>query len=336
VPLKAPGPEQSAVPGQVSYNAQSKQLTIGIDPANPPTAQQIIDLINSTPGVSDLFSASLPPFVEGTPIVPDGSGLVHVGDFGMLQVKSTGATMGAAMIGATDNQSLGIMFHSVEYGSQEFVEVFATHGSLPVVDRFGTLLEKTFGTDIVADINGRSAIGEGRTAKSSTSDLDIEITTDPSVLSGDVFGFRISGGGTLMQLGPKATWSQQVRVSIQSVHSTALGGESGTLSQLKTDEPFSLLKDSARAFRIIEETIDQVTSMRGRLGALQRSQIDKGMEHMTDAITISEEARSQIADVEFAKESSEFARQQLLMQSAVAVLQQSGQTKQLLLSLLQG
>ena len=320
---------------KVAYDSQSKQLTIGILPGNPPTAQQIIDLINSTSGVSDLFSASLPPFVEGTGIVPNGSGLVQVGDFGMMQVKSTGATMGAAMIGATDNQSLGIVFHSVGYGSQEFVEVFATQGALPVTDRFGNLVEKTFGTDIAADINGRTAIGEGRTAKSATSDLDIEITTDPSVLSGDVFGFRISGGGTLMQLGPKATWSQQVRISIQSVHSTALGGESGTLSQLKTDESFSLLKDSAKAFRIIQETIDQVTSMRGRLGALQRSQIDKGLEHMSDAIVISEEARSQIADVNFASESSEFARQQLLMQSAVAVLQQSGQTKQLLLSLLQ-
>jgi len=71
------------------------------------------------------------------------------------------------------------------------------------------------------------------------------------------------------------------------------------------------------------------------LGALQRSQIEQGMQHMSDVITISEEARSQIADVEFAKESSEFARQQLLMQASVSVLQSAGQTQQLLLSLLQ-
>jgi flagellin-like hook-associated protein FlgL len=321
---------------KVSYDAQSKQLTIGIDPAKPPTAQQVIDLINSTSGVSDLFTASLPPFVEGTTVVPNGSGEIKVGDFGILQAKTTGATMGAAMLGATDNASLGIMFHSVEYGSNEFVDLFATHGELLVMNRFGNVVEKANGTDIVADINGRRAIGEGRTAKSATSDLDIEITTDPAVLAGDVFGFRISGGGTLMQLGPQATWSQQVRVSIKSVHSTALGGESGTLSQLKTDEPFSLLKDTATAFRIVMESMDQVNAMRGRLGSLHRSQVDMNMENMRDAINIETDARSQIADVEFAKESSEFARQQLLMQSAVTVLQQSSQMKQLLLSLLQG
>jgi len=320
---------------RVSYNPQSKQLTIGIDPHNPPTAQQVIDLINSTPEVSDLFSASLPAFAEGTSIIPNGSRRVQVGDFGLLRAQTTGTAMGAAMIGATDNESLGILFHSVEYGSKEFIEIFATSGELTLVDRFGGIAEQSFGTDIVADLNGRAAIGEGRTAKSSTSDLDIAIAVDPSVQTGDVFGFRISGGGALMQLGLAANWSHQVRVSLPSVHSTALGGESGTISQLKSDEPYSLLKDTHRAFNIVTETIEYVNAIRGRLGALQRTQIEMGMDHMNDAITIETDARSVIADVNFASESSEFARQQLLMQSAVAVLQQSGQTQQLLLSLLQ-
>ena len=321
---------------KISYDPQSKQLTIGIDPNKPPTALQVIDLINSTPEIRDMFSASLPLFVEGTSIVPDGSGLVQIGDFGTLQIKSTGATMGAAMLGATDNESLGIVFYSVEYGNKEFVEVWATYlGEFTVTDRFGNVVEKTYGMDIVADINGRRAIGDGRTALSVTSDLDIAISTNPSVLSGDVFGFRISGGGTLMQLGPTATWSQQVRVSIQSVHSTALGGESGMLSQLKTDEPFSLLKNTSQAFRIVEEATVQIAAMRGRLGALQRTQVEMNMDNMRDAINIESEARSNMADVDFAAESSEFARQQLLMQTSVAVLQQSSQIKQLLLSLLQ-
>jgi flagellin-like hook-associated protein FlgL len=320
---------------RVSYNPQSKQLTIGIDPNNPPTAQDVIDLINSTPEVSDLFSASLPAFAGGTSVVPNGRGLVQLGDFGILKAQTTGATMGAAMVGATDNASLGILFHSVEYGSQEFVEIFATSGELTLVDRFGGIAEQSFGTDIVADINGRAAIGVGRTAKSSTSDLDIAVAVDSSVQSGGVFGFRISGGGALMQLGPAANWTHQVRISIPSVHSTALGGESGTISQLKSDEPYSLLKDTHRAFNIIIETLDYVNAIRGRLGALQRTQIEVGMDHMNDAVTIGTDARSVIADVNFASESSEFARQQLLMQSAVTVLQQSSQTQQLLLTLLQ-
>ena len=322
---------------KISYDSQSKQLTIGIDPDNPPMAWQIVDLINNTPDIRDMFSASIPLFAEGTDIVPNGSGLVQVGDSGLLQAKATGATLGAAMLGATDNESLGIRFYSVEYGSKEFVNVWSTNqGEFFAIDRFGNVMEMAYGSDIVADINGRRAIGDGRTAKSTTTDLDIEIATNPSVQSGDVFGFRISGGGALMQLGPNATWSQQIRIAIKSVHSTALGGESGTLSQLKSDEPFSLLNDSKRAFRIIEESEIIIASMRGRLGAIQSSQIEKYMDNMQDAISIASESRSEIADVDFAAESSEFARQQLLMQTSVTVLQQSAQMKQLMLSLLQG
>jgi flagellin-like hook-associated protein FlgL len=328
-------PDPTGQTPRVTYDPQSKQLTIGIDPSNPPTAQQVIDLINNTSGVSDYFSASLPAFVEGTQVVPNGSGLVNVGDFGLLQAHTTGAEMGAAMIGASDNLSLGMIFHSVEYGSKEFIELWATNGELTVIDRFGIVTEMARGTDIVADINGRAAIGDGRTAKSTTLDLDVDITTNPDVSAGDVFGFRISGGGALMQLGPKATWTQQIRIAIQSVHSTALGGESGTLSQLKTDEPHSLLKDTHTAFRIIEEATVQIAAMRGRLGAIQRSQIESNLEHLTDMITIETDARSEIADVDFAAESSELARQQLLMQSSVTVLQQAGQMKQLMLMLLQ-
>ena len=322
----------------VSYHVQSKQLTIGIAPDRipPTTASDIVDLINNTPGVRNIFSASIPLFVAGTSIVPNGSGVVSVGDSSVLRTTATGAAMGAAMIGATDNESLGIVFYSVEYGSMQFVDLWATHGGeFPVVDRFGNVVEMAWGTDVVADINGRRAIGEGRTAKSATSDLDIAIATDPSLMANDVFGFRISGGGALMQLGPNATWSQQVRVSIPSVHSTALGGENGTISQLKTGEPFSLLKDTHRAFRIIEEAEVQVATLRGRLGSLQRNQVDMAMDHMTDVISIESDARSTIADAEFAAESTEFARQQLLMQASVSVLQQSSQIKQLLLSLLQ-
>jgi len=114
-----------------------------------------------------------------------------------------------------------------------------------------------------------------------------------------------------------------------------LWGESGTLSQLKTDEPFSLLKNTAQAFRIVMEAEVQITAMRGRLGAIQRSQVEMSMDNMRDAITISSEARSAIADVDFAAESSNLARQQVLFQAGVSVLQQSGQTRQMLLSLLQ-
>jgi flagellin-like hook-associated protein FlgL len=320
----------------VSYNAQSKQLTIGVSPDNPATAREIVDLINSTPEVRDYFEASLPAIAEGTSLVPNGEDQVHIGDSGTLQVRATGTKLGASMIGNNDNANLGITFHSVEYGSQEFVAVRAAlETDFPLTDRFGNVTEKTYGTDIVAKIDGQLATGTGRIASTATSDLDMSVWINPNIQKGDVFGFRITGGGALIQLGPDAVSEQQARIAVKSVHTTALGGVSGSLSQLKTGGRYDLLTDTATAFKIVEEITVEVSEIRGRLGAFQKNQIQANMQNMVDAIEIETTARSEIVDTDFALESSAFARQQLLMQSNIAVLQQNGQNAQILLELLQ-
>jgi flagellin len=90
------------------------------------------------------------------------------------------------------------------------------------------------------------------------------------------------------------------------------------------------------AFKIVEDVTAQVALLRGRIGAFQKTQIEANKENMVDAIEIETGARSEIADANFAEEASNMSRYQLLMQSNITVLQQSTQTRQLLLSLLQG
>ncbi|MDR1964440.1 MAG: hypothetical protein LBQ50_11720 [Planctomycetaceae bacterium] len=320
----------------VSYDPQSKQLTIGVNPVDPSTAREVVNLINMTPEIRDYFEASFPVIAEGTSLVPTGEEQVHIGDSGTLQVRAVGSKLGASMLGNSDNTSLGITFHSVEYGSQEFVAVRATLDTdFQLTDRFGNVTEKTYGTDIVAKIDGQLATGTGRIASTATSDLDMSVWIQPNVQKGDVFGFRITGGGTLIQFGPDAVSEQQARIAIKSVHTVALGGVNGYLSQLKTGGVYDLLTDSATAFKIVEEVTTEIASIRGRLGAFQKNQIQASMQNMVDAIEIETGARSEIVDTDFAVESSNFARQQLLMQSTISVLQQSGQNAQLLLGLLQ-
>ncbi len=211
----------------------------------------------------------------------------------------------------------------------------ADDSDFELTDRFGNVMERAYGTDVVANIDGQLANGNGRIASTSTSDLDLAIWLAPSVQKGDAFGFRITGGGALMQLGPDAVPDHQARIGIKSSHSSALGGISGTLSQLREGEPFDLLTDTKMAYKIVEEVISEITSLRGRLGAFQKNQIEANMENMIDAIEIETEARSKIVDADFAVESSNFTRGQLLMQSNITALQQSSQTAQMLLGLLQ-
>lgn len=321
---------------KVSYDPVSKQLTIGIDPVNPSTANEIVELINNTQGVSELFEASIPAFASSTDVVPTGEGLLQIGDRAVLRSASGGMMLGAGMLGAEDGTGLGITFHSIEYGSNEFVSVLASLGTdFPLTDRFGNVVEKTYGTDVVAKIDGQQALGTGRVASTSTSDLELSIWLDPSVQQGDVFGFRIDGGGMLVQLGPDPVSSHQARIGIKNTHSVSLGGVNGFLSQLRSGGEYDLLTDTSQAFKIVEEVSDQISGLRGRLGAFQKYRVQTNMENLVDAIEIETGAMSEIKDADFASESSELLRQQVLMQSNIAVLQQSGQAAQMLLGLLQ-
>ena len=251
--------------------------------------------------------------------------------------SADGGVRGAPMLGGSDRANLGITFHSTDYGSGAFVSIIAALGTdFPLRDQFGNRAIRSTGTDVVALINNEPAIGNGLVASSRTSDLDIDLWIDPSVQKGEVFGFRIDGGGALMQLGPDPVPWLQSRIGIRNTHTVALGGVNGHLSQLRTGGPYDLLTDTNTAFRIVEEVTEAVSSLRGRLGAFQRNQIQANMENMIDAIEIETDAWSQVKDTDFAATSSELMRLQLLMESNVTVLRYPGQNARLLLSLLQG
>ncbi len=321
---------------RVSYDAQSKQLTIGMNPDEPLTAREVVDLINSDAEMAKLFSASIPAFAEDSTLAPNGSELVSIGDSGMISVRETGSILGAAMIGASDRENQGITFYSLEYGSAEFVSVKTLGGGeLPLTDRAGNIATRSQGLDVVAKIDGKLALGKGLTASLSSSDLDLTLRLDESVQKGDAFGFRITGGGMLMQLGPSFTSPQQARIGIPSVHTTALGSLGSRLAELKNGYSANLLESPEKAYKIIMEVTDDISMLRGRLGAFQRHQVEPNMDNLLDAIEVETGALAETVETDYIVESSNFSRQQILMQSAVSVLQQSGRNTEMLLSLLQ-
>ena len=97
--------------------------------------------------------------------------------------------------------------------------------------------------------------------------------------------------------------NQQARLGIQSVNAAKLGGPSGRLYELASGGAKSLLTDPNGAFRVVDEVIDKVTTLRGRLGAFQRTTLDTNIASLTDTLTNLTEAESAIRDADFAKES---------------------------------
>jgi flagellin len=109
------------------------------------------------------------------------------------------------------------------------------------------------------------------------------------------------------------------------------------LYQLGTGGDASLTTDNLdTAAAIVEEAINQVTSLRGRLGAFQRTSLETNKNALGDTLANLTDAESAIRDADFAAETAALTRAQILVQSGTTVLQIANSNPQNVLALLRG
>jgi flagellin len=188
------------------------------------------------------------------------------------------------------------------------------------------------GSDVVATVNGVEASGDGNVLSVQTATLDMTMTIDDA--SDTDVSFTITGGGALFQLGPDVVSNQQARLGIQSVSTASLGGPTGRLYQLASGSDAALATDTTMAMRIVDEVISKVTTLRGRLGAFQRTTLDTNIAALGDTLVNITEAESMIRDADFAEETANLTRSQILVQSGTSVLAIANSSPQNVLALL--
>ncbi len=233
---------------------------------------------------------------------------------------------------ATYSTADGLEFKSSTYGSDSLVNVdIISEGSNGT---FTSNLDKTrsTGVDIKATVNGIEASGKANTIAVRSGALSASFTVDKG--SSTDFNFSVTGGGAQFQLGPQAVSNQQARLGIGSVSTGKLGGASGRLYELGSGQAKSLSKDTAGAAKIIDEVISKVTQTRGRLGAFQSTTLDSNLTSLNESAANLSEAESSIRDADFAQESANLTRAQILVQSGTNVLSMANQNPQNVLSLL--
>ena len=130
------------------------------------------------------------------------------------------------------------------------------------------------------------------------------------------------------------TSNQQARLGIGSVSTGQLGGASGRLYELGSGQAKSLSNDVNGAAKIIDEVIGKVTGIRGRLGAFQSTTLESNLVSLNDTKANLQEAESSIRDADFAQESANLTRAQILVQSGTNVLSLANQNPQNVLALL--
>jgi len=130
----------------------------------------------------------------------------------------------------------------------------------------------------------------------------------------------------------------QVAMAVGSVGATELGlAEVGYLAQIKTGGEFALTNESPRlneASQIVIRAIDQISVLRGRLGSFERNTLDTNMNQLTVTSENLTSAESAIRDADYALETSELARSQILVNAGTTVLTLANQSTQSVLQLL--
>jgi flagellin len=153
--------------------------------------------------------------------------------------------------------------------------------------------------------------------------------------SGLIYG-AIDGtsSGATFQIG--ANVGQTATVSLQSTNSNNLGiGASGTYSNLNQLKGSSLVSgNSNEALKVIDKAIDDVTKTRGQLGAFQSSTLETNINSLQVASENLTAAESTIRDVDFAAESAQYTKNNILMQASTAMMAQANQLPQNVLKLL--
>ncbi|MEM6392562.1 MAG: flagellin [Planctomycetota bacterium] len=194
------------------------------------------------------------------------------------------------------------------------------------------------GQDVGAIINGIAATARGGTASINTDFLDVEINlnTSGSQSLQSLDAFTITGGGARFNLGPNVDIINQVSVGIENVASRNLGSlTNGFLDDLGSSRSANVEDgDLGQAQSIVNDAIGQLSSLRGRLGAFQKNTIGATIRSLGVALENTSAAESAIRDTDFAAETAELTRSQILVNASTSVLGIANNQPQSVLSLL--
>lgn len=252
----------------------------------------------------------------------------------------------AALVSAT-NQTSGLTFNSIEFGSDQFVSVqkIGQGGAFFAVadQQNGSITQRDEGVDVLAIINGTLARGDGLevSTNSPTLSLELVLTEIYAQTTGVAKSFTITGGGSIFQLGPTINANQQVNIGINSVAASRIGGTTLNgvrhfLESIKSGGANSLVADKASdAAKILDSAITDISVQRGQLGAFERNTLQTNIRSLQvgfENITASE---SQIRDADFAAETANLTRAQILVQAGTSVLATANLMGQNVLALLQ-
>lgn len=311
-----------------NFNAAGDAITVNVTLSTTADVARVT-LDNTTVGQDSTF------IISGN----RGSATVSVG---------SGQSVIDAINGVTDQtgvQASGSQLLSVDFGSSAFARIQTITGNAILgLEASGN------GVDATGTINGQNFSAQGWDATVKMATLEIDLTFARDATAGTLTSFTIEGGGAKFQLGQEINSGQQLNLGLQSVYAVNLGlgaqynannvFEDLTLQSIMTGGSNSLLVNRGERIaitaQIVEASTAQIGAMRARIGAVQKNTIETNINSLNSSLENISAARSEVVDTDFAKETANLTRAQILVQASTSTLSIANSLPQSVLSLLGG
>lgn len=197
--------------------------------------------------------------------------------------------------------------------------------------------------DIVDDAFGGAVSGTGAAASSDFTTMDnvvSQMNADLSVANVQVSYDNDTSAFTFLDISGTTGSDSEITISGDDLTQMQFGGTltaSGTASDatgvVLSDITVSTAADAEAALTSIDNSLEYVSALRSELGAVE-NRLSHTVNNLTNVIENTTAARSRIQDADFAVESANLAKMQVMQQAGTAMLAQANASAQMVLSLL--
>jgi flagellin len=231
--------------------------------------------------------------------------------------------------------------YTKDFGSDASLSVVSNVADAVDSSGFGTTVVTDTGVDVIGEIDGVEFTGSGNVLKATSGaakGLTVQFqadTGDDNILTvtGAQGSVSITDNSLVFQIG--ANQNQTAKIAINKVNPNGLGVG-------VTDNQFNSLNEidvtsaskAQDALGVIDAAINDVTNLRGTLGAFQANTLESTANNLRATLENTTNAESVIRDTDFASEIANFTKGQVLVQAGTSMLSNANQIPQLVLSLL--
>jgi flagellin len=201
----------------------------------------------------------------------------------------------------------------------------------------GITAEASGGTLTLTQADGKNINIENFTHSTGGSTIvvdSVNSATDPETLTSGAADSIVVSGSVEFNSASSFSVSSSVANTAGSILNVAADTSVGSTQELLSSVDVSSVSGSQTAIQIVDSSLATVSSIRADLGAIQ-NRIESTISNLATTSENISAARSRIRDADFAAETAELTRNQILQQAGIAMLAQANASPQNVLALLQ-